>query len=87
MILLYHLKELTLSFQKNIKSLKLDTPNKSYGCSKIPRTRYIDIQCMYYTVEVLVLEEILNSLDGQNSHTMYIPIIYIIGNDVSVYML
>ena len=30
MILLDHLKELTLSFQKNIKSLKLDTPNKSY---------------------------------------------------------
>ena len=35
MLLLYHLKQLTLSFQKNIKSLKSDTPNKSYSRSKI----------------------------------------------------
>ncbi len=39
MILLHHLKELILSFQKNIKSLKLNTPNKRYGCSK-------DFQCI-----------------------------------------
>ncbi len=36
MILLYHFEELTLRFQKNIKSLKSDTPNKSYGRSKTP---------------------------------------------------
>ncbi len=40
MILLHHLKELTLSFQKNIISLQSDTPNKSYGHSKIN----IDVQ-------------------------------------------
>ncbi len=36
LILIHHLKELTLSYQKIIKSLKLDHPNPSYGRSKIP---------------------------------------------------
>ena len=58
MILLRYFKELTLSFQKNIKFLKSDTPNKSYGCSKIPSTCDIYYKCVLcmtisYCIQVL----------------------------------
>ncbi len=70
MILLDHLKELTLSFQKNIKSLKLDTPNKSYGHSKIPSTYCIDIHCVHYTMKVLIFMEQLKSSEGLLPHEL-----------------
>ena len=52
MILLHHLKQLTLSFQKNIKFLKSDTPNKSYYYSKIPSTCDIEIHCVCNNVSL-----------------------------------
>ncbi len=36
MNLLHYLKELTLSFQESIKSLKSDTPNKSLAIQRSP---------------------------------------------------
>ena len=55
LIWLHHLKELALSFQKNIKSLKSVTPNKSYGCLKILSTLQVYVlhyRYMYYTTGI-----------------------------------
>ena len=57
MILTHHLKELTLSYYKIIKLLKLDHPSKSYGRLKIIN---YEIDCFVQKMQAMFHERIID---------------------------